>query len=308
MLWNTLNFMDGIHVCRLCRILAKTTLKPIDANETRIGQSTYPCMVVVCIFAYSFTHAQLDRLASQKNTYITHIHTIQNPLKWQRKRNKQNTHNNIISLMIYVIPLERQAKTIVSSHSAKLWFGWLCVVFGFSLWSFCKISLFLSYSVMVWLRTENVFIHAKLFEFATRLSHSRQLNFRLCLQPTDIRQQRRWWWRRSRVVLLYACMAWSDWMFASVERAKTSTFVYWLTVSIVYIALEYNISYRNKYVEQISFLRRFNPNGKKVNTYFYTHFDVLLGWLWFNVLLENPIAPRSKNAPHIHTHISKMKT
>lgn len=90
--------------------------------------------VQVCMCIRSHTRAWLTGLKTL--VHHRHINPIQNPLEWERKRNKQKAHNNIIFLMIYVMPLERQAKTIVSSHSAKLRFGWLCVVFGFSLWSF----------------------------------------------------------------------------------------------------------------------------------------------------------------------------
>lgn len=102
--------------------------------------------VQVCMCIRSHTRAWLTGLKTL--VHHRHINPIQNPLEWERKRNKQKAHNNIISLMIYVMPLERQAKTIVSSHSAKLRFGWLCVVFGFSLWSFFfEVSLSFSYAL-----------------------------------------------------------------------------------------------------------------------------------------------------------------
>lgn len=104
---------------------------PIDAN----GNTHCPvnlCMFSLCVHSFAWSSPQIHWTQS-----------IALILDWGRKRNKQKAHNNIISLMIYVIPLERQAKTTVPSHSSKLelWIGWLCVVFGFSLWSFCAVSV-----------------------------------------------------------------------------------------------------------------------------------------------------------------------
>lgn len=181
-----------IHVCRLSHFTEQHTLYGqslanwkhalAQVNLSMFGRSGMSVYVYDSFNSharYEYKHRERER---EWETRRTHLHIVQILLEWERKRNKQKAHNNIISLMIYVIPLERQAKTIVSSHSAKLLrpgdyvLFWILVcgpfvnfhlsLCGWRDWKYCS----LIQAKIIWI-------------FAVLDSYSlTQLSFRLCLQ------------------------------------------------------------------------------------------------------------------------------
>lgn len=123
-----------VFMCVGCRILANNTKRSDQSMrmKTRItqvklsmfGRSVGQTLarsfdMLVCMQTWFDFRARPAHTHTHTNTSGT-VRNIVGMSKQERKRNKQKAHNNIISLMIYVIPLEGQAKTIVSSHSAKL--------------------------------------------------------------------------------------------------------------------------------------------------------------------------------------------
>lgn len=182
---------------------------------------------------------------------------------------------------------------IVPSHSANFNFGdyvlfsnFLCGPFV----TFFARSLTLSLSFSVCESTRYVLKHeAKSFEFAVH-SHCLDDEFRLCLQHTAHRRPTTTATAATVTktttatveLRVYTCMLSSDRMFASVERTKTSTLVYWLTVSIVCIhTLRSSTTYKlQKWVCRTNISPVPRLIQREVKKYIYTFYMANLYTFW----------------------------